>query len=488
MSKTKKSLVLSCVSMLVCVTMLIGSTFAWFTDNATTGVNTIQAGTLDVDLVDKDGNSLEGEFLGWAAKDGRAKDKIFWEPGCTYVSEPFILRNNSNLAIECKFLVNGFTGDLKLLDALEISIYQWDVNEECIMEGEENINYLAENNSFVLYPEMGQTGDVMALVVQAHMKEEAGNEYQGLKLNGVGVVLQAKQYASEFDSFTNQYDATAEYDKVPTVYIPSVEIPADTTLDGTTSTKPALDGNMVITAEDNTLTLGNNTSIGEETAINMGGTTQKVENSIKAEDGQSLTMINGELVKDGTFGKVRLDTSGSDQEALFEHMTFTDTLAPSHTGSSSNDTEEMIQIEAKNGGTGKYIFRDCTFNNANVAVSGFNGGAPIEIIFENCTFNNTGNADAIKITSNYATGKVTIKDCTFNLVTTSNINAVNIWGSQAFDLAFEGANTVNGSVADSSIYNLFSGGTSVKAYSVSGSGTHNVTGVDTITVKGIATK
>ena len=58
MSKTKKSLVLSCLSMLLCLTMLIGSTFAWFTDNASTGVNTIQAGTLDIDLQmkDADGN------------------------------------------------------------------------------------------------------------------------------------------------------------------------------------------------------------------------------------------------------------------------------------------------------------------------------------------------------------------------------------------------------------------------------------------------
>ena len=483
MSKTKRSLIFSVLAVALCLVMLIGATFAWFTDNASTGVNKIQAGTLDIDLVDMQGNSLEGEFLDWVAKDGRAQSEILWEPGCTYTTEPFIVRNNSDLAIECRMMVNSFTGDMELLDVIDYALYQYDVTTGEVIESEP-----VPTSSFVLYPNMGQTGDVMAVVLQARMSKDAGNEYQGMKLNGAGIVLQAKQYTSEFDSFDNQYDATAEYDKVPTVYIPSVEIPADTTLDGTTSTKPTLTGNMVITAEDNTLTLGNNTSIGEETAINMGGTTQKVENSIKAEGGQSLTMINGELVKDGTFGKVRLGTSGSEQEALFEHMTFTDTLAPTHTGSSSNDTEEMIQIEAKSGGAGKYIFRDCTFNNANVVVSGFNGGAPIEIIFENCTFNNTGNADAIDITSNYATGKVTVRNCTFNLVSTSGVSAVNIWGSKDFDLAFEGANTVNGNVADSSIYTIFSGGASVKAYSVSGSGTHNVTGVDTITVSGIATK
>ena len=47
---TKRALTASILSMIVCCAMLIGSTFAWFTDNASTGVNLIQAGTLDVEL------------------------------------------------------------------------------------------------------------------------------------------------------------------------------------------------------------------------------------------------------------------------------------------------------------------------------------------------------------------------------------------------------------------------------------------------------
>ena len=47
---TKRALVLSLLSMLLCVSMLVGSTYAWFTDTATTAVNKIQAGTLDVAL------------------------------------------------------------------------------------------------------------------------------------------------------------------------------------------------------------------------------------------------------------------------------------------------------------------------------------------------------------------------------------------------------------------------------------------------------
>ena len=77
---------------------------------------------------------------------------------------------------------------------------------------------------------------------------------------------------------------------------------------------------------------------------------------------------------------------------------------------------------------------------------------------------------------------MTVKDCTFNLVTTTNICAVDMSGTSRLSLKFEGANRVNGTVADSSIYNLFSS-TSVKAYNA-----QNVIGADTITLTGIATE
>ena len=45
---TKRALILSLLSMLLCVSMLVGSTYAWFTDTASTGVNKIVAGHLKV--------------------------------------------------------------------------------------------------------------------------------------------------------------------------------------------------------------------------------------------------------------------------------------------------------------------------------------------------------------------------------------------------------------------------------------------------------
>ena len=95
--KTKKALYASVMSLVLCCVMLIGTTFAWFTDSATTGVNKIQAGTLDVELVDGQGNSLEGKALEFHDKEG--KTNILWEPGATFETGEFKVKNNGSLAL-----------------------------------------------------------------------------------------------------------------------------------------------------------------------------------------------------------------------------------------------------------------------------------------------------------------------------------------------------------------------------------------------------
>ena len=80
---TKRALLLSVMAMLVCVAMLVGTTFAWFTDSASTAVNKIQAGTLDIQLLDESGASLEGQTLSWKKASGAANETVLWEPGCT---------------------------------------------------------------------------------------------------------------------------------------------------------------------------------------------------------------------------------------------------------------------------------------------------------------------------------------------------------------------------------------------------------------------
>ena len=79
---TKRALLLSVLSMVLCVSMLVGSTFAWFTDTASTAVNKIQAGNLDVEL------EYSKDFSEWKKVDNTTKlfeESKSWEPGRTEV-------------------------------------------------------------------------------------------------------------------------------------------------------------------------------------------------------------------------------------------------------------------------------------------------------------------------------------------------------------------------------------------------------------------
>ena len=67
---TKRALVMSAVALLLCAAMLAGATFAWFTDTASTGVNKIVSGNLNVGFVDQNGQSFEGATLIFVKADG----------------------------------------------------------------------------------------------------------------------------------------------------------------------------------------------------------------------------------------------------------------------------------------------------------------------------------------------------------------------------------------------------------------------------------
>ena len=128
---TKRALISSTLALLMCVAMLIGTTFAWFTDTASTAVNKIQAGNLDVDLeMSTDGTnweSAEGKTLTFKTKDNRAADQILWEPGCTYELPQLRVVNKGNLALKYKIQITGIQGDAKLNEVID-----WTINDAAI--------------------------------------------------------------------------------------------------------------------------------------------------------------------------------------------------------------------------------------------------------------------------------------------------------------------------------------------------------------------
>ena len=199
---TKRALLTSVMALVMCVVMLVGTTFAWFTDTASTGVNKIQAGNLKVDIVDKEDNSLDGKTLSFTNKQGSSD--ILWEPGATFNLDSFKIVNKGNLAFKYKVIISGVNGNAKLLEAIDFTV---------------NGTALADWDG-ILLPE-GKTattdnevvGATDLITISGTMKKEAGNEYQGLSIDGIGITVYATQYTHENDSFGNQYDAGAEADE-----------------------------------------------------------------------------------------------------------------------------------------------------------------------------------------------------------------------------------------------------------------------------------
>jgi predicted ribosomally synthesized peptide with SipW-like signal peptide len=192
---TLRALVASILSLTVFSAMFIGSTYAWFTDTATTGVNSIQSGTLDVELLYEDNTTAEGATLNFLAADDRDNDEILWEPGCTYQLEPVKIKNNGNLALKYKIDFNGFTGDSALLDVIDFTVS---------LGG-------TETNLGTFEGHLLPGAESGLLAISGHMQESAGNEYQDKQLTGAAITVIATQDTVEYDSFNNTYDQNAAY-------------------------------------------------------------------------------------------------------------------------------------------------------------------------------------------------------------------------------------------------------------------------------------
>ena len=199
---TKRALLTSITALAMCVVMLVGTTFAWFTDTATANVNKIQAGKLDVDIVDASGNSLEGQTLYFRDKNNGTN--ILWEPGATFNLDTFKIVNKGNLAIKYEVKVTGIKGSAKLLEVIDFSVVEGTLNGDSVAIG-------------TLNPK-SQTGDTSDLItIQGKMKESANNDYQGLTLGGIAITVYATQATYEYDSNNNTYDDGA-FDALKDLY------------------------------------------------------------------------------------------------------------------------------------------------------------------------------------------------------------------------------------------------------------------------------
>lgn len=223
---TKKALLASGLSLLACVALLLGSTFAWFTDSVTSGSNRIEAGNLEIDLLmDKEENGTyttiadgTGDIFSEATGNG-----TLWEPNKTEIVY-LAVANKGNLAVNYNIELN--VRDYGLADALQYAVLDgakatdadvqgidsWD--DVLAVEGVQTGN--VQDGRIVAAPngrlEVQDQTDYFALAV--HMDKDAGNQYMDKSIE-IDVTVVAKQAVHEEDSFGPDYDAQAT---MPVVY------------------------------------------------------------------------------------------------------------------------------------------------------------------------------------------------------------------------------------------------------------------------------
>lgn len=238
-SQTKRALLASALALLMCMSMFVGATFAWFTDSVTSGNNRIVAGNLDVDLLMDINNT--GSYTSIAGGVGdiftigataNGTNATLWEPGKTQVAYLAIANTGSlDLKYQVILQVNNVLNDLYEVmqyqivpDAQTGGVTGWTAaGAHSVVVGAQVVSGdNAGDNAQGVRLDHGDT-HYFALVV--HMDESAGNKYQNGEVDFDLQVL-ATQLTSESDSFDNQYDYMSDYPVVSTGTVTMTAAPA----------------------------------------------------------------------------------------------------------------------------------------------------------------------------------------------------------------------------------------------------------------------
>ena len=183
-TNTKRALLTSIVAMLLCFSMLLGTTFAWFTDEAVSTNNKIVAGTLDIALFQiKAGEEIE--ITDTSAPVFGAD--IVWAPGHEAAVD-LKLKNIGNIALEWKLKIVPIeeVGDL----AEVIKVYLLKDNRKIFIS---TLADIWESNLTITSGEMNNQGETESFSIVLEMQEIAGNEYQGKNAGAFDIKVIAEQ-------------------------------------------------------------------------------------------------------------------------------------------------------------------------------------------------------------------------------------------------------------------------------------------------------
>ena len=388
---TKRALLGSIMAMVLCLAMLVGATFAWFTDTASTGVNKIQAGKLDVALEMKDAAgqwvSAEGKTLNWVK--AAAGEQVLWEPGCTYELPELRVVNNGNLALKYKLVISGIRGDAELNNVID---WTMTLDGAAYTLGEEH--HLAAKN--------GETVDADVLTISGKMQESAGNEYMNESIDGIAITVVATQDTVESDSFGTQYDKDAEYPITVTTGDELQSIVNNATAPVNIVLANSITTNNFVIPEDKDVTLDLNgrtvTNAESHTILNKGHLTLKDSSADKSGQiislkGNTAALRNGDnavcVVEGGTISRDGANGNTWHVVENFGKMTFNGGKVVLKNGNGfaitngwnyfdpgASTTHAVMEINAleldtDSSGIKNCRYGDLTVNDVNVASTGY---------------------------------------------------------------------------------------------------------------------
>ena len=386
-TKTKKALLMSVLSMVLCVVMLVGMTFAWFTDTASTSVNKIVSGKLDValEMYDEANSkwvSAEGKTLNFRTADGRTEN-ILWEPGCRYKLPELRIVNNGNLALKYKIVISGAKdatneagkNGLELLNVIDWTYSVSGAGGDAATSLDTERHLAAKTGTADVYD---------TLTIEGKMQTTAGNEYQGLAIDGIAITVYATQDTVENDSYNNLYDAKAEYPLTVTqtelnTSLTLADIPVSETTGKHASVEVTL-GNTTATE----ISYSENNSGYTGKGVMLGSTKLNKYAATPAEAGEYTFIFKDGTIKSGATGYASIDglvdTSvymlvPGNSDVVFQNMTFE--------GAVSFDIQKYTSPWSH---LNSITFKNCTFNGIVV------GTCPASnVTIDNCTFNNYTN-------------------------------------------------------------------------------------------------
>ncbi len=210
---TRRALLMSVLSLIICVSMLVGTTFAWFTDSVSSNGNIIQSGNLDIEMHWAEGTEDPASVTWKDASTDAIFDYDLWEPG--YVSVRHIkISNEGSLALKYMVAIEA-NGEISEL-AEVIDVYYMDpavqVTDRTDLKEENKLNTLDAVLGKMDSTAAGtlESGKEDVITIALKMQESAGNKYQNMSIGtDFSVKVFATQLTAEKDSFDDQYDAGA---------------------------------------------------------------------------------------------------------------------------------------------------------------------------------------------------------------------------------------------------------------------------------------